>query len=262
MKTGIVFRLEGCKAIILKADGSFVSVSAKNGWKVGETVTLSTPVKNRLRPALAIAACLAVVTLGGLGLNQFYALPVSLISLDVNPSIELGVNRWGRVVTSTALNDEGAQILTEALTKNTAYQDALSNILNVEGESGYLATDANVVLTVFSPNEAVQSSLLSELQAVVDSKIAFYSNQITAEYHVVDESTVNGAHGHGVTAGKYLYLQELQSLAPETDLSQYTHHSIEQIKNEIETCRQEHGEKTEEFSHSETHGEEDNCRRS
>lgn len=259
MSTGIVFQIEGRKAVVLKADGEFVHVNAKSGWQVGETVIITTPARNRMRPLLTIAACLAVVILGGFGWNQLYASPVSLISLDVNPSIELGVNRWGRVVTASALNEEGTAILTQANTNNIGYQDALSSILSIEGESGFLTANANVVLTVFSQNETIQTSLLAESQNVVDSKISLYSNQITTEYYAVDETTVDGAHGHGVTAGKYLYLQKLQSLAPETDLSQYTHHSIEQIKSQIEVCKQEHAGEAENAPHGEAHVDETDC---
>lgn len=41
MKTGIVFKIDGRKSIVLKADGSFASVSTRSGWKVGETVSVS-----------------------------------------------------------------------------------------------------------------------------------------------------------------------------------------------------------------------------
>jgi hypothetical protein len=147
----------------------------------------------------------------------------------------------------------------ELCSKLAREQDALVELLQAESTSGYLKPEANVVLTVFSSDSAVQSSLLSELRGVVDSSIALYSDQITAEYHAVDESTVNGAHGHGVTAGKYLYLQELQALAPDTDISKLSHHSIEQLKGEIETCKQEHAEEGGTAGHDDRHEQEETC---
>lgn len=253
MKTGIVFKIEGHKAIVLKADGSFVSVDAKKGWKPGETVPLSAASKSRAMPFLAMAACLAIAAVGGFGWDRVYHSPMALISLDVNPSIELSVNRFDRIIAAKALNDEGSQILSEANIQNAAYQEALAGILNAESVSGYLTTDANVVLTVFSADSALQSSLLSELQGVVDARISLYADQITTEYHAVDEATVNGAHGHGVTAGKYLYLQELQELAPETDISELTHHSIEQLKGEIDACKLHHDAGDNRHSHGGNH---------
>lgn len=253
MKTGIVFQVDGRKAIILKSDGSFVSAHAKSAWKEGDVVSISFATQNYGAIVRACAACIALVLLGGLGWNQLYLSPVALISVDVNPSIELSVNRFNRVVSSAALNEEGADILASADNQNIAYQKALANILTAEGARGYLEADANVVLTVFSSDAQRQSALLSELQGVVDANIALYSDDIDAEYHAVDETMISGAHGHGVTAGKYLYLQQLQALEPETDITGYLHHSIEQIKGEIETCKQAHeGENAHEKLHRET----------
>lgn len=240
MKAGIIFKIDGRKAIVLKSDGSFVSVNTKVGWKVGETISVSDSPTKRVTPFFAMAACLAVIFLGSLGWNQLYTSPTAIISLDVNPSIELIVNRFNRIVSSTALNDESKEILGYINIKNAYYQEALANILSAGADNGYLTDEANVVLTVFASDPTLQSSLLTQLQGVVDSNISLYSDQITTEYHAVDESIINGAHGHGITAGKYLYLQELQVLAPERDISELTHHSIDEIKGEIEACKQEH----------------------
>lgn len=254
MKAGIVFKIDGPKAIVLKADGSFVSVTAKAGWRVGETVPLSTASRRFPMRSLATAACLAILFIGGFGWNRLYISPVALISLDVNPSIELQVNRFKRITSATALNDEGARILAQADVKNAACKTALINILNAEETSGYLTADTNVVLTVFASDSSVQAALLSELQNAVDAGISHYSDPVNAEYHCVDENTVHGAHAHGVTAGKYLYLQTLQELDPETDISQLSHHSIEQIKGKIASCQQGHDANRVDSHHSGGHG--------
>lgn len=260
MKTGIVFKIEGRKAILLKADGSFAAVNVKNGWKVGQTVPVSAaPSKKYVALLGAVAACFSILVIGGFSWKQLLSGPVALVSLDVNPSIELSVNRFDRIVAATALNEEGTRILEETDIKDAACQEALANLLNAEELKGYLAADADVVLTVFASDSEVQASLLSELQAVVDSHIALYAEQVHAEYHAVDEDVVNGAHGHGVSAGKYLYLQELQELVPEADLSEFKHHSIEQIKGEIETCQKEHGMEREDAHHSEKHAAQKGC---
>lgn len=239
LKTGIILKTDGHKAVVLKSDGSFASVDAKNGWRVGQTVPVSNPARRRAARYLAMAACL-VMAVTGVGW-KLYAAPVALVSLDMNPSLELSVNRFHRIISATAFNGESSRILTEAGVKNEDCREALVNILNAGESDGYLTGEANVVLTVFSRDASTQASLLAQLQGAVDSRVSHCAGQIKTEYHAVDENTVSDAHGHGVTAGKYLYLMKLQSLEPETDISGLTHHSIEQIKGEIETCRQKHG---------------------
>ena len=52
-------------------------------------------------PACAMAV-LCLFLLLGTGGYSLYGRPVSYVSIDVNPSIELGINRWGRVVSANA----------------------------------------------------------------------------------------------------------------------------------------------------------------
>ena len=61
----------------------------------------------------AMAACLAVLLLGGGVLVQQAHAVTSVVSLDVNPSIELRVNSREKVVSCQALNDEAAVVLAD-----------------------------------------------------------------------------------------------------------------------------------------------------
>ena len=68
---------------------------------------------NRMKKWMqAVAACLAVLLLGGGGLlvQQAHAV-TSVVSLDVNPSIELRVNSREKVVSCLALNQEAQAVL-------------------------------------------------------------------------------------------------------------------------------------------------------
>ena len=61
------------------------------------------------RRAFALAmACLTVLLLGGGGYLS-YAMPVAAIGVDVNPSIELAVNIFDRVVGVTGYNEDGVR---------------------------------------------------------------------------------------------------------------------------------------------------------
>ena len=58
------------------------------------------------RMACAAAACL-VVCLALAGGYRLYFSPTSIISIDINPSIELSVNRFDKVVAVEGLNEDG-----------------------------------------------------------------------------------------------------------------------------------------------------------
>ena len=76
------------------------------------------------RAVAAVAACLvlAVVGFGGFA----YAQPTTYVGIDVNPSIELGVNRFGIVVQAEAFNDDGRALLDAVSLTGRGYADALT----------------------------------------------------------------------------------------------------------------------------------------
>lgn len=56
------------------------------------------------------AACFAIVLLGGQGYAAYFT-PVSAISVDVNPSIELSINRFDKVISTESYNSDGDILL-------------------------------------------------------------------------------------------------------------------------------------------------------
>lgn len=136
-----------------------------------------TEVKSRrkLRPWLA-AACAALVLLGagggGLIYQQSYAV-ASVVSLDVNPSIELKVNRNERVLSCTALNTEAAAVLFDmdggADLKGTKVDVAVNAIVGALVREGYLDSISSAILiSVEDKDQARAQRLQAELVASVD----------------------------------------------------------------------------------------------
>ena len=78
------------------------------------TVVFMNQKKKSRRLSGLIAACLMVAILGGSGVYyQRVCAVASVVSLDVNPSVELTVNRGERVISCTPLNEEAKEILAD-----------------------------------------------------------------------------------------------------------------------------------------------------
>ena len=71
----------------------------------------------------AAAVCLFLVALAG-G-SWLYLVPTAYISIDINPSLELGVNRFDRIVSVEGFNDDGARLAEQLDIKYMDYNDAL-----------------------------------------------------------------------------------------------------------------------------------------
>ena len=62
------------------------------------------------RAAIALAACLALTAVGLIG-SRLYFEETAFVGIDVNPSIELGINRFDIVVSAKAYNEDGEALL-------------------------------------------------------------------------------------------------------------------------------------------------------
>ena len=237
---GIIIEITEKEAVVMKNGGDFVSLPVKEGWKKGDIVPVRTKQRSRrfLTAAAAFAACLCFAVTGG-GYHYYYA-QAALISVDVNPSIELSVNRLDRVTSSSALNEDGEALLSGVRLTGMECGEAFKELLQSESGEPYLSGNKNVVVTVYSANEARQSRLLEEIRETADTTVTKLRPDGNTEYRAVTSEEVEAAHSCGVTAGKYIYLQKLEEAAPEADITQYSHCSIDEIKEHISNCESRH----------------------
>lgn len=240
MKTGIVLELKNGKAIIMKNNGEFISVPCQNGWKKGDVVQLNNNRRISLHFIYTLAACFVLTLLLGFSASQIYFTQTTLISIDVNPSIEISLNRFNKVISTKSMNQEGAEILSLVKLFNQDYSNAFNLIIDTEKKEGYFNKNRNIVVSVFARDKKKQTATLDEIKAKTNTVIQSRTGSCEVEYHEVDEQTVEQAHEQGVSAGKYYYLKQLLSVAPRIDIKKYTHHSIEQIKEQISECEEEH----------------------
>ena len=130
--------------------------------------------KNRWAP-LAIAACLALVLVGGGGGYYYYSANAvaSLVSLDVNPSIQLEVNKNEKVLSATPMNDDGAEILDGMDLKGTPADVAMYAIIGSLLQHGYVDELANSILITVEDNDQTRGEKLQqELTAQADAALA------------------------------------------------------------------------------------------
>ena len=136
----------------------------------------------------AMAACLAVLLLGGGVLVQQAHAVTSVVSLDVNPSIELRVNSREKVVSCQALNDEAAAVLADMDggrdLKGVKADVAVNAIVGSLVRCGYLDTLSSAILiSVEDKDQARAQRLQQELTSVAggalgDSQAAVLSQTV------------------------------------------------------------------------------------
>lgn len=178
--------------------------------------------RRKLRPWLA-AACAALVLLGagggGLIYHQSYAV-ASVVSLDVNPSIELKVNRGERVISCTALNTEAAAVLFDmdggADLKGTKVDVAVNAIVGALVREGYMDSISSAILISVEDNDQARAQRLqAELVASVDGVLRTQApnTSVLSQTLTQDAGSNYVNYDPGISVGKAALVQKVLDMS-------------------------------------------------
>lgn len=176
-----------------------------------------------------IIVCFLFVILGKKGYSAYFT-PVSTISIDVNPSIELNINQFDKVIDVNPYNEDGEIITSAVNIRFLDYRKALTLLLQNENLSQYLTQEQLVKITVFGTDEKRNTEMLSDLTACTGSY-----NNVQCSAGNSDEAAA--AHSSGLSYGKYKAFLELQTLDPNItveDVRGLTMHQIQDMIDALE----------------------------
>ena len=172
----------------------------------------------------AAAVCLMFAFFSG-GYYLYFS-PTAFISVDINPSVELGVNRYDQIVSVEGYNDDG-QLLADALEiKFMNYLDALEQILSDQTVQAYFSEDGQMSLTVAGENASQCSSILENIQSCVSDRQNIHCHAGSAE-------EIQAAHTAGMSFGKYRAFLVLQELDPSFTADRASGLSMREIRDLI-----------------------------
>lgn len=128
-------------AHILTPDGEFVKVKIKGSVpSIGSTYSGQPSSKLPLSKYASIAACF-ILFFSFSGAAYAYYTPVASLVLKSNPSIELKINRWNKIIKTLPLNDTGKNILNSVNIKNKSVNEGLNIILNEADKENFFKNE-------------------------------------------------------------------------------------------------------------------------
>ena len=191
-----------------------------------------------LNKKLVVAFCLVFlfVTGGSTGAYSYYKTPVSYLSIDINPSVELGVNKFGKVVTVEGYNDDGKKILEGIDVTGVNVTDAVKLVIESADSNGYIDSDGSTVIAVTS--ETDDPSTATKIQDAAEEGVnqVLEENGKTAVVYKenVSLSLNKEAKELGVTAGKLNLIKKLQEVDETATVEQYKDVSVKEIVRTIQ----------------------------
>ena len=205
----------------------------------GTVIPMTTKKTANRKWTSLIAACLAVMLLGGGGVFYQRANAVaSVVSLDVNPSIELKVNRSEKVLVCAPLNEDAKAILADMSNgtdlKGAKLDVAVNAIVGSLVRNGYLDSISSAIMISVEDKDAARAEKLQrELTSAVDgvlqtseAKAAVLTQTLTQ-----DAAREQQARENNISTGKAALVNRVLAINPSLKFDALAKLSVEELKD-------------------------------
>ena len=211
----VIVEIRGETAAALGRDGTVFKVKNR-AYAVGQTIDVRRGVRSlRRQIAVLAAAAAAVFLIVGAGIFT-YASPYSMVSLDVNPSLQYTLNRLGLVLSVEAVNGDGDEILAEVGTlSNRSIEDAIVITVRQITEDGYFDGDepGGIVIAASSRDEGEARRLAENVRETAISVTRESEKDVVVAALTVGQDQVEQAKELGVSPGKLTLVEQLRDTA-------------------------------------------------
>lgn len=179
------------------------------------------PHYGRLVPAF----CLLLLCLG-FGTWRLYAAPVAHITIDINPSVELQINRWDKVVDVKGLNPDGEALAQSLSVRFWDYPQAVEEILQTPLVEEAVAQGETLAVGVMGDDPQRREEMLEVLASCPGMGQNAYC-------YGADTEQMEKAQEAGLPCGKYQAFLEWQALDPDATVEQARAMTMSQLRQKI-----------------------------
>lgn len=201
--------------------------------------------KASLLPKAALAATAVLAVLIPVFTYNLYFTAAAYVSIDVNPSLELSLNRFEKVIDSHAFNEDGQIILSDTAWHGKSYDEATALLLDSMQAGGFMRGNVLISVSVQTANNEQEQLLCASLQQLITERLQTAPAIAEVEVFSVSAEVWSNAHGCHISPAKYLAIQELLAVDEEASLEAYSNASITQIRGRMRQC---HSNNTQDLS--------------
>ena len=205
----------------------------------GTVIPMTTKKTANRKWTTLVAACLALVLLGGGGIfyQQAHAV-ASVVSLDVNPSIELKVSKSEKVLVCTPLNEDAKAILADmgdgADLKGAKLDVAVNAIVGSLVRNGYLNSISSAIMISVEDNDTARAEKLQrELTSTVDGVLQTSEAKasVLTQTLTQDAGLEQQARENSISTGKAALVNRVLALNPALKFDALAKLSVEELKD-------------------------------
>ena len=205
----------------------------------GTVISMTTKKTVNRKWTTLVAACLAVMLLcgGGVFYQRAHAV-ASVVSLDVNPSIELKVSKSEKVLACTPLNEDAKAILADmgdgADLKGAKLDVAVNAIVGSLVRNGYLNSISSAIMISVEDNDTARAEKLQrELTSTVDGVLQTSEAKasVLTQTLTQDAGLEQQARENSISTGKAALVNRVLALNPALKFDALAKLSVEELKD-------------------------------
>lgn len=159
--------------------------------------------------------------------NHNKVVAYSYITIDVNPSMELILDKDDYVISTKAYNKEAKMILKNIEYHHKNYQDVLNDIINDKEYQKYLTDNSQVQISVYCKDSNKCDTLRDDINQYVNTTCI----KDRYESICIDEKTHHQAHDCHISSGKYVIIQDILSIDSTYSMKELSKKSISELKS-------------------------------
>jgi hypothetical protein len=232
-KRGLIAKIKDNYCIVVTREGAYKKVPVPaGGARPGMEISYRDYAFYPLLKPLMLAASILVL-LFSLTLFRQAVLPpaAAYVSLDINPSLEMTVNRDMQVIEVSFFNDDGIDLVQEAELEGKTLYEALDTLVRNAIDRNYIKPDQkNLMISTVTAASADTTELDPiKLQQALESAIA--AGGFTGEvrvYQVADEVRTM-AKQNGLSPGKFVLYEQAKETGAKVTVQEIKQNSVREL---------------------------------
>lgn len=250
MKKGVVLKIKRNSAIIMADNCMFYEVKGFNGMYKGMEICFSekdiikTATKIKERRYINAASFILFILCGYLFFSFYqdnYA-AYAYVGIDMNPSIEISLNKKEQIIGVRGIDEEGKKIISELDINKMTGTEGVKKIIKKAIDENYLKPDSNNKITVYTimekNNDSMGNVIVNKIEDAIAEEVSINSIKGEIKTLVSDKNIKKRADNKGVSVVQYL-LDDSESVMNEKKSTKDKQWKKDNIENKANPSQKE-----------------------
>ena len=193
-------------------------------------------MRKKKKPILVIIFVilfLLAVVFGAIYYYEFNKI-VAIVTMDINPSVSLGLNKMGKVIKAEGINDDGKKLLEDNMLKGKSLEIAINNISDLVIDNGYFSNENNHILVNIEGED-----IKEDVSKILTDEIKEKNIECEIIFQELSDSSKENASKYGISENKASYIEDVIKENNDVTFEDLKDKSINEINKFIEEKKEE-----------------------